>query len=134
MVTHWILKKGVSSNIFSFQCSLVRIDGKVDVSNVQHLYLSPHKQPLLTNSNSEIVWSPCSWCWYKGGQLAKQSNCTTTHGGLATVTFYVERTTANDAGDYVLHGRNRHGQVRSSTFSLRMAGKLIPHLLDNLHC
>jgi len=45
-----------------------------------------------------------------------------THDGAATVSFHVDRANADVAGDYVLRGRNRHGQVRSATFSLRKAG------------
>jgi len=73
-----------------------------------------------------------SWCWYKDAEKAKQSDCTVQEGGV-TVTFYVDRATADDAGDYVLRGCNRHGQVRSSTFSLKMAGKPMALLSnDNL--
>ena len=39
------------------------------------------------------------------------------------MTFHIDRATAHDAGDYVLHGRNRYGQVQSATFSLKMAGE-----------
>lgn len=65
-----------------------------------------------------------SWYWYKDGEHASISRtCSARHDGVATATFSIDRATVNDAGDYVLYGRNRHGQVHSATFSLTMAGQ-----------
>jgi len=100
------------------------------------LTATPRCQPIkvisIQSLRRSVCWIVYRWCWCKGGGAEKPCvQCTTAslgHDGAAAkataaaVTLDVTRATLHDAGDYALHGLNRHGHVRSDLFPLRMAG------------